>query len=227
MAPQLGQSMEDYLEAVLILSRSGKRIRITDISNKVGVKKSSVVCAIKKLKSEGYLIHEKYGDVELTQKGEDTAKIIYKRHKTILAFFTEVLGVEKETAENDACEMEHHISEKTMEKLLKFIEAYREADCEETKWLDDKLKKSCSDKKEKRDFNIYSLRSGDTGEVLEIEGSSYLRNKLLTMGVSPGTPFKIIQSKGPEEPVEIRLKGYNLSLREEEAKCVKIVKNNK
>ena len=113
--------MEDYLEAINILKKEKNIVRVKDLSDVLGVKKPSVSGALKVLLSSGFIMHKKYGDINLTQKGESVAKRVYQKHKTLVEFLNEVLGVDLKTASNDACKMEHAMSLVTLEKLGKFI----------------------------------------------------------------------------------------------------------
>ncbi len=119
---KLGQRMEDYLEAILVISKDNKVVRVTDVAKKLGVKKPSVVVALKKLKEQGLIIQERYGYIELTDEGKKVAEEIYKRHVTLLSFFTKVLGIPEEQAEQEACVMEHYLSQESLDKLESFVE---------------------------------------------------------------------------------------------------------
>ncbi|MGI6467095.1 MAG: metal-dependent transcriptional regulator [Sphaerochaetaceae bacterium] len=116
------ESGEDYLEAVLELEQELKEVRITDVANKLKVTKPSVSRAMKNLQADGYIEQESYGTIELTEKGRVKAAQVYKRHKTLTHFLANVLGVSFETAESDACRMEHILSNETMEKLSAFVD---------------------------------------------------------------------------------------------------------
>lgn len=122
------KSGEDYLEAILqIIEETGNpEVRITDISKKLKVAKSSVSRAVGNLKNDGYVNQELYSDVSLTPKGYIKAGQVYNRHKILTAFFADILGVNRELAEHDACLIEHDISSETMERLVSFIEAQKE-----------------------------------------------------------------------------------------------------
>jgi DtxR family Mn-dependent transcriptional regulator len=120
----LSSSLEDYLEAIYDIKNADSIVRITDISTKLNVEKSSVNTAIKKLKNLNLVMHEKYCDIILTEKGEEKAKSIRNKHNTILKFFHDLLGVTKNEAERDACKIEHVISNNTFERLSKFIEFF-------------------------------------------------------------------------------------------------------
>ncbi|MFA7396659.1 MAG: metal-dependent transcriptional regulator, partial [Sphaerochaetaceae bacterium] len=118
------ESGEDYLETVLKLSLEDPKVRLTDVANHLGVSKPSASRAMKNLQALGYIDQESYGAIELTAKGYIRASQIYKRHKTLRTFLEKVLGIDSETAEADACRMEHILSNHTMEKLSEFVEEH-------------------------------------------------------------------------------------------------------
>ena len=114
----LTSSMEDYLEAVLILHQKHGSVRGVDIAVYLGVTKPSVSRAVKELSKMGYLLKEADGTLSLTHNGQKAAKQIYEKHR----FFTERLiaaGVDPKTAETDACRIEHVISDESFQKLKK------------------------------------------------------------------------------------------------------------
>ncbi len=119
------ESGEDYLEAVLELEQEHGTVRLTDVALKIGVTKPSVSRAMKILQSNGYIHQENYGAIELTAKGRLKASQIYSRHKTLTTFLGDVLGVDPEIAEADACRMEHILSVETMKKLAAFVEEHK------------------------------------------------------------------------------------------------------
>ena len=120
----LGKSLEDYLERILLLGLTNEKIRVTDLAIKLGVKKPSVVSALKKLAEEELIIYEKYKDIILTEKGRDFAGKIYRRHLTLTRFFNEILGVEYNKAESDACAVEHDLSKESFDKIFSLIEFF-------------------------------------------------------------------------------------------------------
>lgn len=115
-------SMEDYLEAIAILRREGKAARVNQISQRLKVKMPSVTSALEKLSQQGLVIHERYGYVELTAEGYKAAEDIIRRHKALSRFFTQALGIDQKTADEDACKIEHVISPITLERVIKFME---------------------------------------------------------------------------------------------------------
>lgn len=113
---KLHASGEDYLEAVLVLKREKGMVRSVDLARHMGFSKPSISHAVGVLRDGGFLTMDKDGFLHLTDIGREVAEKIYERH----LFFTEQLiaaGVDRETAEQDACRIEHAISDTSFEKL--------------------------------------------------------------------------------------------------------------
>ena len=110
------ESAEDYLEAILRLRESKGYVRSVDISQMLGVTKPSVSFAMKKLRENGYIHMDEDNLITLTEMGEKIALRVYDRHKTLVSFLTSI-GVSEEIAREDACKIEHDISEETFEAL--------------------------------------------------------------------------------------------------------------
>jgi DtxR family Mn-dependent transcriptional regulator len=110
------QSLEDYLEMVGFLSDDGE-VRVTDIASRLGVSKPSVLTALKILEDRGLLEHERYRSVTLTEQGKEAAAEIRGRHDFLTSFLHNVVGVSLNVAEQDACKMEHVLSEETLKKM--------------------------------------------------------------------------------------------------------------
>lgn len=113
----LQESGEMYLETILVLSKQNVIVRLTDISKYMGFSKPSVSRAMGLLKDSGYITIDG-NSIELTKKGLNKATKIYERH-LVLSEFLEKLGVNKKQASEDACKMEHDISEETFEAIKK------------------------------------------------------------------------------------------------------------
>lgn len=111
------ESIEDYLEKILMLKEERDYIRAIDLAQFMNFSKASVSVALKKLKAYGYVeVDEKTGYIELTNDGKEIAVSTYERHK-IIAYSLIKLGVSEKVAYEDACAMEHIISDETFEKL--------------------------------------------------------------------------------------------------------------
>lgn len=110
------ESGENYLETILILKERNGYVRSIDIAHETGYSKPSVSRAISILKKEGLVEVDPLNQILLTDKGREVAERIYERHRVLTKFF-EYIGVDKETAANDACKIEHIISTETFEKI--------------------------------------------------------------------------------------------------------------
>ena len=117
------ESSEDYLETILILREKNGNVRSIDIVNKLNYSKPSISIAMKKLKSEGMVEMDLNGYITLTPKGEEVARRIYSRHK-LLEKCLIAIGVEPETAEEEACRIEHVIDDDTYDKINAFYERH-------------------------------------------------------------------------------------------------------
>ena len=106
------ESAEDYLEMILMLREEKGYARSVDIAARLAVTKPSVSIAMKKLRENGYITMDRESLIELTEKGRVIARRIYDRHKALSRFLIQ-LGVDEKTAREDACKIEHDISEET------------------------------------------------------------------------------------------------------------------
>lgn len=122
---KLGESKEDYLEAMYILKRQKGYVRNFLLCNYLNYSKASVSVAIRGLVAEGYVIKDEHGYVELTAEGKKIAKKVYARH-LLLEEFLERIGVSPETANHDACRMEHTISEESYKKIQELVRKMKE-----------------------------------------------------------------------------------------------------
>ena len=114
------ESGEMYLETILVLTKKNQFVRALDVGEYMGYSKPSVSRAIGLLKNGGYVTSDRDGHLSLTEEGQELAEKIYARHN-ILSRFLESIGVSKETASEDACKMEHVISDESIEAIEKFI----------------------------------------------------------------------------------------------------------
>ena len=117
---QIQESGEMYLETIHILSKKMGSVRSIDIGEYMGYSKPSVSRAMGILKSAGYIEVDKHGYITLTDTGLEIANKMYERH-TLLTCLLTSLGVDKETAADDACKIEHHISEASFEAIKNFV----------------------------------------------------------------------------------------------------------
>ena len=114
------ESGEMYLESIYTLSQKLEYVRSIDICEHMGYSKPSVSRAVGLLKQGGYIEVDAQGHITFTEMGIHTAKKIYERH-TVLSEFLILIGVDADTAEDDACKMEHSISDQTLERIKEHL----------------------------------------------------------------------------------------------------------
>lgn len=116
------KSSEDYLEAILVVQKEKGSCRSIDVAGHLGYSKPSVSIAMGKLQSQGLIIKHDDGHLELTEEGRQLAEDILHKHHFLVNFFLH-MGVSPETAEEDACLIEHSLSDETYEKLRAWFDA--------------------------------------------------------------------------------------------------------
>ena len=113
---KIQESAENYLETILILSERSTYVRSIDIANELNFTKPSVSVAMKKLRENGYIEMDRDGLITLTDRGMAIAAKMLDRHHTLTKFLI-ALGVDEKTAEEDACKIEHDISQQTYDAI--------------------------------------------------------------------------------------------------------------
>lgn len=122
---KLTYAMENYLEAIYELTGGSSGARVSDISERLGVTKASVNNAVLTLANKGLVVNEKYKEVYLTPAGLEQAKITSKKHNIIREFFIEVLKIDGDIADEDACSIEHVISNNSILAMMKYMQEYK------------------------------------------------------------------------------------------------------
>lgn len=125
----LTPSLEDYLERVFFLEKQNTEVRVTDIAVSMNLSKPSVNRAINTLKNAGLINHEHYGVLSLTDEGRKIAKNVAERHILLKHFLIDLLGIDADIAEKEACTMEHAVSQHTMEKLSDYLKSVLNINC--------------------------------------------------------------------------------------------------
>lgn len=115
----LYESAENYLEAILVIKERSGNVRSIDIANELEFSKPSVSVAMKKLRESGHIEVDSDGFITLLPSGQEIAERIYERHRLLTQFFVNI-GVDEEIAAQDACKLEHDLSEETFQKIKEF-----------------------------------------------------------------------------------------------------------
>lgn len=120
---QLSEAHEDFLKAIVMLGGTPEApVRQVDVARRLGITKPSVNKAMNILREDGYLTQSYYGKITLTQKGYEYGLSVYERHELLANFLSKAVGIPRDRAEEEACRMEHAISDESFEKWREYIE---------------------------------------------------------------------------------------------------------
>jgi len=131
----LSPHMEDYIESIAILSENNRVVRVKDIAALLKIKMPSVTSALNKLKELGLIDYEKYGFIELTEKGAVISSRVLSRHLCLKEFFSKVLNIPEDQSESEACKIEHHITPETCKRIHKLLIYINSEDSRKKEWL--------------------------------------------------------------------------------------------
>lgn len=132
----LSASQEMYLKTIHLLCEENKVARVKDIAAQLNVTMSSVNGAIKSLTTRGFCEHSRYGYVDLTEEGREAALLVLGKYQVLARFLNQILGVERKTADTDACEMEHIVSPQTLDRIETFLDFIDGCGKDATQWLE-------------------------------------------------------------------------------------------
>lgn len=207
----LTEGLQNYLRVIFELSQKKKAVRIKDIVAAMKVKDSSVTEAVRLLKRKGLVEHEPYGYVELTEKGLREAAKLLLRFRNIKKFFANVLSASDKRAQEIACAVEHALDDETVKAMNRLRAFLKLKFGLERPWLELPFVE---------ELPLNELLPGQQGVIKEVGGASMLKRRLLEMGLIPGEKIEVLKIAPLGDPMEVRVKGYLLSLRKEEAESV-------
>lgn len=233
---RLTASLENYLEVIYRIVRQKGVARVKEIAKALAVRMPSVNSALKALQERNLVEHSRYGYVELTPFGEEAARRVLRQHETLTEFLRELLGVEAAVAEEDACKIEHVISRDTFERVLAMVEFLQTCPEEDRAWLArfQRYRESGAGAAARAPagaegagavrslFSLAHVPPGTRVVVHRLAGGGPLQQRMLDMGVVPGTPILVERVAPLGDPIEIKVRGYHLSLRREEAAKIKV-----
>ncbi len=243
----VSESMEDYLKTIFKVINKQHVARPKDIAKILKVSAPSVTGALRSLAEKEFIHYSPYDLITLTQKGENAAKDVIRRHDVLQNFFEKVLLVEQKEADEVACRMEHVVSPNIMDRFISFIEFLEICPRAGEKWIsgfgyycdhDGKLDncEKCIEltlenlrEKKRKGGNeamvvkkLNELEPGNKGRVVKVAVSGETGRRLVEMGVTAGTMVEIEKVAPFGDPIDIKVKGYHLSLRKEEAAGITI-----
>lgn len=246
----LSASLEDYLEAIFHIVGEKQAARAKDIAKRLGVNNSSVTGALRSLAEKGYINYAPYDVITLTPAGKGIAEDIVRKHEALQDFFVKVLHVDETEAEDAACKMEHAVSPVILDRLIRFMEFVESCPRSGERWISEFWKKcehTCQNKapyadceeciaeclttlrdkqaflkNEARETLLTDLESGQKGKILKIRGRSGIKKRMTEMGVSHGSIIEVEEVSPEGDSINIKVKGYHLSLRDDEASKITV-----
>jgi DtxR family transcriptional regulator, Mn-dependent transcriptional regulator len=230
-------ALEDYLESIYELLLEHPFARVRDIAHARRVRAASVSPALKRLAAMGLVNYERREYVTLTEEGKREARRVYARHNLLTRFFHEILQMDREAASEEACAIEHCLSDEGMDRMVRFFEYLQTCPSADRQFL--KKFHACSlvhdgvsdcghhcpprtqaQATDGKVASIYDLQPGQSGIITQVHASGAIRQRLLDMGILPATLVQMERTAPTGEPVWIRLHGSQIALRRQEAEAV-------
>jgi DtxR family Mn-dependent transcriptional regulator len=209
-------SVEEYLESIYIINEKGKLAKNQELSKTLNVSQPSVTQMIKRLSEEGLVENKPYKGAYLTGKGMALAQKVVRKHTLLEVFLHEKLKLPLDKAHNEACRMEHSLSDETASALCKALRARDNASIPECS-LDVKSCDECEKARAKHIdepliTQLSNLKPDEKGKVSFIKGGRHSTKRIIDMGLTPGTIFKMVNAAPFNGPVEIEVRGTSLAL---------------
>ena len=245
----LSASLEDYLEVIYHLIAEKQTARVKDISKRLKVNYSSVTGALKALAERKLVNYAPYELVTLTRQGEVLARDVIRRHEVLRDFFIKVLAINEKHADESACKMEHAVSPKILERFVEFVDFVETCPRGGVKWIkgfgyhcdhDDtmescekcvssildelKEKRRNSEGRQRMTVQLNELEPGLKGRIVKIGRQGDARRRIAEMGITPGSLVEVERVAPLGDPIEVKVRGYHLSLRKDEAKKITVEK---
>jgi DtxR family Mn-dependent transcriptional regulator len=243
-AEHLSASLEDYIKTIARITAEKQAARAKDISRRMKVNMSSVTGALRALAERGLVNYAPYEIVTLTEKGEQVAREVLRKHEGIRDFLIKVLAVEREAAEKAACDMEHAVSPEVLDRFIQFVDYLEVCPragnnwaeefgyyCEHPEEEDDCehcLTVSLIDYRARKDRvsedtpYLHELKPGTKAKIVKVNGNGETRRRIVDMGMTPGTVIEVERVAPLGDPMEVKVKGYHLSLRMVEASTIAV-----
>ena len=231
---EISSSLEDYLETIYLLVQEQGFARVKDVARARDVKAASVSIALRRLAELALVRYERREYIALTPEGEKVGRRVFSRHRLLTRFFQEVLNMEGKAASEQACAMEHALTDEAMDGMARFfeflgtcpsvIESFRVCPAiAGHKHGGDHLPEwcaVCAKKKEVRSMSLADVKPGRRAVVTKISAGGALRQRLLDMGVLPETAIDIERVGLGGDPFWVRCQGARLALRRSEAQSI-------
>ncbi|NYT11354.1 MAG: metal-dependent transcriptional regulator [Methanomassiliicoccales archaeon] len=185
----VSESTEDYLEAIYVLTRRHQAAKTKDIAQKLKISPASVSEMLGKLSEQGYIHYEKYKGATLTDMGMREGRRVRRRHRLLEKFLTEVLGIKRDKSHEEACRLEHIISDESMKKICQMVQ--EPSTCRFEKPFEE-CNDDCEICRGEPTISLSELSEGEEATItyLICEHPGKVR-RLISMGFVPGRKVKM------------------------------------
>lgn len=213
-------SVEEYLEAIYGFNEKGDLAKNQDLSEKLKVSPPSVTQMIQRLAEEGLVAYQPYKGTQLTGKGMALAQKVVRKHRLLEVFLYEKLKLPREKVHDQACKMEHSLTDETAAALCKALENPEKCIDNDPIPACSLIVDSCDECENARSKSsehplitqLCNLKPGEEGKVAFMRGGRHATQRILDMGLTPGTYFKMVNAAPFHGPVEIEVRGSSLAL---------------
>ena len=243
----LTASLEDYLEAIFQIIAEKEAVRPKDIARRMKVTNPSVTGALRALAEKELIHYAPYDVITLTSAGKAVAKDVVRRHEVLRDFFVRVLAVDEPDADEAACRMEHCVPKAILERFIQFAQFVEICPRAGAKWVAgfgyycdhgdiheacdrcisetlDEVRKGTKEggMRGMSTTKLKAMSPGERGKVLKIHVRGETGKRLAEMGMTPGAVVEVERVAPLGDPMDIKVKGYHLSLRKEEAEGIEV-----
>ena len=233
-------ALEDYLETIYLLIRSRGFARVRDIAKARGVKAGSVSPALRRLSELGLVDYAQREYIGLTEDGDRAARRVHSRHQILTRFFREVLRMEADSAEREACAIEHNLSDEGMDRMVRFFEYLHVCPrtplgaleafsaCPVLSDEEHDADHACKNQQcklrhsKEKTMSIRKLAPGERARVIQVKARGAIRQRLLDMGVLPNVLVEVERIAPTGDPIWIKLLGSQIALRGAEAEAIRV-----
>ncbi len=215
------KSTEEYLKTIYALNEEGRKAETTTIASRLEVRPASVTEMLKKLAHQGYVKYESYKGATLTDKGGKIASKVVRKHRLLERFLTDILKIGKNQVHEQACEMEHTISDEVEEALCRVLQQPDLCPDDEkpippcTKNVRSCLdcdEEAATNERDKEITPLGDLREGEEGLITFIRGGRRAVQRLTDLGLTRDTPIKVLRSAPFHGPIEVSVRGTKVAI---------------
>jgi len=218
----LTPALEDYLEAIHVLQDIKENVRVMDIAEHLGVSMASVTGSMKKLAEMKYVVYEKRRRVRLTPEGQKIALAVHRCHGELFSFYHDILGADADKAEQSACKVEHVLDPSIIERIVRLSRWLRSLPEGHIKSFREEVRQCGIEKAAGRTMTLDGLLPGEKARVKKISTRGSIGRRIMDMGIIKGAEVEVVRTAPLGDPIDIRVRGYHLSLRKAEAARIEV-----